>query len=138
MPAGKLRVLIVEDNEADVLLIEESLQEHGVQCESQVASDGEKAFTFLKHAAGEAAAIPHLVLLDLNLGTHHGTEVLAHIRSTPALAHIPVVVLTSSDSPLDREKVRELGASLYLRKPMDLIQYLEIGRDIANVLADVA
>lgn len=132
--SGTLRVLIAEDNEADVLLIKEALQEHGLDFRAEVASDGEKAFAFLRRAADDSAMGLDLVLLDLNLGTHHGTEILAHIRKTPGLANVPVIVLTSSDSPFDRQRVGELGANLYIRKPMDLTAFLAIGRDIARVV----
>ena len=131
---GKLRILIAEDNKADVLLIREALQEHGLDYEAEVASDGEQAFAFLQRV-GSSPEIPlHLVLLDLNLGTHHGTEVLAQIRKMPRLLRVPVVVLTSSDSPLDRQRVQTLGADLYIRKPLDLDAFLRIGGQIAEVL----
>ena len=134
VPTRKLCVLIAEDNQADVLLIQEALREHGLDYQAEVATDGEKAFTFLRRFDRDAGMLLDLVLLDLNLGTHHGTEILAYIRNTPGLFHLPVVVLTSSDSPLDRERVRILGGDLYLRKPIDLDEFLKIGGQIAQVL----
>ncbi len=130
----KLRFLIAEDNETDLLLIQEALREHGLDYEAEIANNGEKAFAFLQRVSGSPGMLLDLVLLDLNLRTHHGTEVLSHIRSTPGLVDIPVVVLTSSDSPLDRSRSRELGADLYLRKPMDLDAFLRIGGQIVEVL----
>lgn len=131
--AAKLRILIAEDNETDVILIKEALQQHGWEYQAEVASDGEEAFAFLQRFDRNSDVLD-LVLLDLNLGTHHGSEVLANIRTTPGLVNVPVVVLTSSDSPSDRESVRKLGANLYIRKPMDLDEFLQIGEQIAQVL----
>ena len=130
----KLRVLIAEDNTADVLLIQDALREHGVHHEAEVAYDGEEAFAFLERAGHDSDLVPDLVMLDLNLVTHHGTEVLEHIRNTPGLATIPVVVLTSSNSLSDRQKVKSLGADLYLRKPLDLVSFLALGEPIAELL----
>lgn len=132
--SSKLRVLIAEDNDADVYLIKKALREYGFNYQAEVARDGEEAFGFLEAAATFSNPALDLVLLDLNLRTHHGAEILAHIRSTPNLQHIPVVVLTSSDSPSDRERVQELGADLYIRKPMELAAFLQIGEQIAEVL----
>lgn len=131
---AKLQVLIVEDNEADVLLIQEALGEHGFGYQSEVASDGSEAFAFLERFDQTSGMRLDLVLLDLHLGTHHGSEVLARIRSSPSLVQVPVVVLTSSDSPSDRELMKKLGANLYIRKPMDLVEFLRIGDQIAQVL----
>jgi chemotaxis family two-component system response regulator Rcp1 len=130
----RLQILIAEDNNADVLLIKEALKEHGLEYRAEVASDGDQAFAFLHRLSAGSEMTPDLILLDLNLRTHHGTEILAKIRNMPELKQVPVVVLTSSDSPKDREQVKKLGANLYIRKPMDLAAFLRIGEQIAAVL----
>ena len=61
-----------------------------------------------------------LIILDLNLPRHDGTEILQRLRETAEFAHIPVVVLTSSDSPRDRLLANQFGAARYLRKPSNL------------------
>jgi two-component system, chemotaxis family, response regulator Rcp1 len=135
-PPGKLRVLIAEDNKADVLLIQEALLEHGLEHEAEIVSNGEQALAFLERMQLDPDPPLHLVLLDLNLGTHHGADVLARIRTTPGTSRVPVVVLTSSDSPSDRQRVQSLGADLYLRKPMDLDAFLGLGAPIAQMLSE--
>ena len=64
---------------------------------------------------------------------HDGIEILERLRESP-LAHIPVVVLTSSDSPRDRQMADRLGAARYLRKPSSLEQFLGLGAVFKDLL----
>jgi CheY-like chemotaxis protein len=92
-------ILLVEDDPGDVVLIRESFQDHKVANELTVVSDGVQALAFLRREGEYATARrPGLVLLDLNLPRMNGIEVLEQIKGDPALATIPVVVLTTSDS----------------------------------------
>src|SRR5271166_3921600 len=98
------RIFLAEDNPADVYLIEQALREHGVAFHLDVAEDGKQALAFLRgDASASDNARPALILLDLNLPQHDGTEILRAIRKNVWLSDVPVVVLTSSDSPKDRQ-----------------------------------
>jgi len=77
---------------------------------------------------------PDLFLLDLNLPRRPGDEILARIRQTSRCATVPVIVITSSDSPQDRARTRQLGASFYFRKPADLEKFMAIGGIIRKFL----
>jgi len=122
----------VEDNPADVYLIEEALRTHGVECDMKWLRDGEQALTWL---ADNGDACPDLVLLDLNLPRVDGKEVLARIRRTPRLSATRVAIMTSSDSPQDRREMADLGADCYIKKPPTLDEFLEVGNTIKNLLA---
>jgi two-component system, chemotaxis family, response regulator Rcp1 len=130
-----LRILLAEDNPADVYLIREALKEHGVDYPICVASDGRRVLELI--AKGEPVENEDLVMiiLDLNLPLHDGIEILRQLRGSSVLAGVPVVVLTSSDSPRDRIVASELGAACYLRKPSNLEQFLELGAVLKNLLA---
>ncbi len=133
---GKTReILLAEDNPADVYLIREALREHGVDYTMRVASDGREVMRLLssEHADLEAQSLG-LIILDLNLPRHDGIEILEHLRETTAFAHVPVVVLTSSDSPRDRLIATQLGAACYLRKPSGLDQFLSLGATFKELL----
>src|SRR5437899_2409612 len=108
------RILLAEDNPGDVLLFREALKTCSAPCELVVADDGHKALTMLKDIGN--GAIADLIILDVNLPKHGGDEVLQRIRSEPSLAGVPVIMLTSSASPLDKATARRLGASLYVEK----------------------
>lgn len=126
-----VRILLAEDNPADVFLIEEALREHQVTYELVLAEDGEEVLTKLLAADG----MPDLLLMDLNMPKRTGSEVLERMRREPACQNIPVIVLTSSDSPLDRAEALRLGATMFLRKPTGLDEFLEIGAIIKRTLA---
>ena len=127
---GAVKILLAEDNPADVYLIEEALREHQVPFEMMVAEDGEAAIAMI--VGGKVA--PDLVLLDLNMPKRSGGEVLTLLREQPHCRTLPVVVLTSSDSPSDRDEALRLGATSYIRKPTGLDDFLQIGAAIKQLL----
>jgi len=128
-------ILLAEDNPADVYLIREALREHGVDYTMRVASDGGEVLRIISSdQAGVEAQSLGLIILDLNLPRHDGLEILQCLRETTELAHIPVVVLTSSDSPRDRLIADQLGATCYLRKPSGLDQFLSLGATFKKLL----
>ena len=129
------KILLAEDNPADVYLIREALREHGVECPVRVAPDGREVLQILSAAnASSGTNGLGLIILDLNLPLHDGIEILQRLRDSSPLSHIPVVVLTSSDSPRDRIVASELGATCYLRKPSNLEQFLSLGAVFKNLL----
>ena len=134
-------ILLAEDNPADVYLLREALREHGVDCNMRVASDGKEVLRIIGHEStagtqGQPAEDyrADLIILDLNLPRHDGIEILERLRVSRTLAHVPVVVLTSSDSPRDRQMARQLGAAHYLRKPSSLQNFLDLGAVFKDLL----
>ena len=125
-----VQILLAEDNPADVYLIEEALREHQVPFEITVAEDGEAAIAMI--VAGKVR--PDLIMLDLNMPKRSGGEVLTSLRAQPHCRTLPVIVLTSSDSPTDREEALRLGATCYIRKPTSLDEFLNIGASIKELL----
>jgi CheY-like chemotaxis protein len=129
-------ILLVEDSEGDVFLVRRALEKHGLKHELIVARNGEDALRLLDQAEkGPAAGVPQMVLLDLNLPKVGGSQILSHIRRSQALAGTPVIVLTSSDSPADRDSVLALGANAYFRKSTDLQSFMELGNVVKQLLA---
>ena len=124
--ADVVRILLAEDNPADVYLIEEALREHGVTFQLAVAQDGEQAIAMVS----ESALNFDVVLLDLNMPKRDGSEVLVKLRGTST----PVIVLTSSDSPADKSEAMRLGAARYIRKPTGLDDFLAIGATIKEIV----
>jgi len=130
-----LRILLAEDNPGDVRLFLEALNSRNLQFDLSVVEDGQKALaTIASVAAGDPAKCPDLIVLDVNLPKHNGDEVLRKIRAEPKLRDIPVIMLTSSESPADQARAIDLGADLYIRKPSDLQELLEIARVIEDVV----
>jgi CheY-like chemotaxis protein len=122
-----IEILMVEDNEGDVILTREALKAAKVANHVSVARDGVEAMEFLRRSGQFASAPrPDLVLLDLNLPRRNGRQVLADMKSDPALRAIPVVVLTSSKAEEDVAKAYELQANCYIVKPVDLGNLIQI------------
>jgi two-component system, chemotaxis family, response regulator Rcp1 len=136
MTTREVHILLAEDNDGDVFLVRRALENQGLSCQLEVAHNGEEAMQLLQAAEdGPSADAPELILLDLNLPRIDGSEILARLRKTRTFSHTPVIVLTSSDSPKDRDLAMSLGANSYFRKPMDLRSFMQLGQVIENALA---
>lgn len=115
--------------------MEEAIARHAAGLQVLAVRSGEEAIRLVEAAdADEAVPCPALFLLDLNLPTKPGEEVLAHIRRSKRCGHLPVVVVTSSDSPEDREQALRLGANRYFRKPCDYDDFLHLGEIVKELL----
>lgn len=132
-------VLLVEDNPADVRLIEVALSSADAPVRFTVAPDGAAALRAL-HNDGEYADAPRpdLVLLDLNVPVISGREVLAALKGDDALRSIPVIVMTSSNAPADIDYCYQVGTNGYVNKPIDLDGYLRVVRSVADFWLSVA
>jgi two-component system, chemotaxis family, response regulator Rcp1 len=130
-----VEVLLADDNPSDVYLIREALREHSVDCSLRVVSDGKDALGVISDEMKKTfPGSLSLIILDLNLPRHDGIEILQKLRESARLDHVPVVVLTSSDSPRDRVLANELGATRYLRKPSNLEAFLGLGAVFKELL----
>ena len=121
-------ILLAEDNEADVYLAKLALRDHGLFDEVRVLGDGEEAFRFVDMLEAEPGG-PNviLMLLDLHLPKKDGLEVLRRLRAGRNGSRIPVVILTSSDSPYERAAVEGFDKVQFLKKPSSLDEYLGLG-----------
>lgn len=128
-----VRIVLVEDNPADVLLVEKALEARGIDCELIRYEDGEQAIRALTE---EDEGAPDLILLDLNLPRVEGFDVLKAIRGRPALVSVPVGILTSSETQADRHRVGLLGAERYIHKPHNLEEFLHtVGTAVEELLS---
>ena len=130
--AGRIRILIVEDDFGDVMLVREALNESNLDYELEHVADGEEAIEHLKTSAADSGATPDLVLLDLNLPKRDGWEVLEELRFNPATHDTPVVILTSSGSPADRLRASRSPHSIYVQKPESLGDFPAVGKRIED------
>ncbi|MEY4754511.1 MAG: hypothetical protein RJA44_2186 [Pseudomonadota bacterium] len=122
--AGPLQVLLIEDNRGDVLLLQEAIRATGSGHTLHHVADGEAALRFLSRSGEHECAIePDLILLDLNLPLLDGRQLLAVIKRHPQWCHIPVVVLSGSDSQIDQLATYKMHATGYVTKPADLDEF---------------
>jgi two-component system, chemotaxis family, response regulator Rcp1 len=123
-----MRILLVEDNKADALLIREALKQVDVSHPVELVTDGAQA---LERLRGDERR-PDLVLLDLNLPRVDGREVLTQVKGDPELRDIPVIVLTTSSSPPDIAFAYDRGANAFMRKPLGMDRLVEAARSIRD------
>ena len=128
----RIQILLAEDNTGDVVLIREAFKGLKRSHDLLVVQDGEKAIDLIDRIdQQESVPCPSLLLLDLNLPRRSGTEVLRRLRQSPKCGGIPVVILTSSDAPKDRESAEQFAVDCYFRKPSNLNEFMKI-REIVN------
>jgi two-component system response regulator len=116
-------VLLVEDDPGDQLIIHEAFAEHGLRTELTAVSDVDQALAWLRDPD---APRTDLILLDLGLPGGEGMRLLGTVKADAAFAHIPVVILTGSQSEADILRGYDLHASAYIIKPPDLAAFTEV------------
>jgi CheY-like chemotaxis protein len=133
-------ILLVEDDPGHAALIEKNLRRGGVINQIIRFDDGQKAVDFL-FKSGEYAddrnPAPLLVLLDLNLPVLDGCQVLQRIKSDERTRKIPVVMLTTTDSPQEIDRCYDLGCNIYVVKPVEYVQFSAAIRNLGLFLSIV-
>lgn len=126
-------ILLVEDSVVDAQLTLKAFERIQISCQLHIVKDGEAAIAFLKQQRQYARSPrPEIILLDLNLPKKNGCEVLATIKSDPALQAIPTIVLTTSEDELDISKAYQLHANCYLTKPGNFKQFAQLVKRIED------
>lgn len=127
MTGEPLHILLIEDNEDHAEIILRGLTNHRVANRVHHVPDGEAALDYLlqRHGFRDPASSPRpsLILLDLRLPKIDGLEVLKTIKQSARLQHIPVVVLTTSETEQDVARAYDYRANSYLVKPIDFIRF---------------
>ena len=130
------RILVIEDNVSDVFLLERALKKQNFSFELIHLLDGGQALAFIRRQGAYAdAAIPNLILVDLNLSKYTGEDILREIRNAGHLGGVPVCVWSSSRSRRDEALLKQLGVSQFITKPSGLDQFMDIGRILKDALA---
>ncbi len=126
-------IFLVEDNKADVRLIQEAFKNSSLPHEMLAVRDGIEAMAFLRRE-GEynTAPRPDLILLDLNLPRKDGREVLAEIKTDSKLKRIPVIVLTTSQNEDDIFHSYDLHVNCYITKSRNISQLFKILKRIED------
>jgi len=130
-----VRIILVEDDAGHARLIEKNLRRAGVSNEVKVFGDGQEAVDYLCGAGGGEG--PLLVLLDLNLPGLDGYQVLKRLKSDEEKRQIPVVMLTTTDSPEEVGRCYELGCNAYITKPVEYERFSEVIRNLGHFLSIV-
>jgi len=124
-PKTRPKILVIEDDSNDEALLMRQLKKADLDEHIQIIRDGRKALDLLSDADGELSA----VFLDLNLPSVSGLQILKAIRSNEHIHNLPVIVMTSSNSPEQLECCRRLGVSSYVQKPLTFSSFAKAFAD---------
>ncbi len=124
------RIVLVEDNPADVRLFQHALTEVGEPFLLEVLADGEAALKYVQEHCTPSERTPCLIVLDLHLPRYNGEAVLRAIHGEPALSNVRVAVLTTAASPEKEASVLALGVHAYRQKPSDLDDFIALAAEL--------
>jgi len=119
-------LVMVDDDAEDVYLIERAFCAEHEELVFNSVSSGDELFDYLNHSGQYSELsdqeVPSLILLDINIPRENGFDILQKIKADPQHKHLPVVMLTTSNSESDVQKAYALGANSYLCKSIDASQ----------------
>lgn len=123
-------ILLLEDERATAALISQLLAAERITNPVELVDTGAAALAYLSRVVGGEAPMPVLCVLDLSLPDMSGLDVLRHIRSTPALSRLTVIMLTGSGNDGDIETAYDLGIDAYLIKPAGVHGLPDVVREL--------
>jgi CheY-like chemotaxis protein len=127
-------IIMVEDDEGHARLIEKNIRRAGVYNELRTFTSGTAALEHLFSKEVRNAG-PFLVLLDLNLPDMNGVDILAKLKSDEKLKRAPVVVLTTTDDRREVQRCYDLGANVYITKPVEYESFSQAIRQLGLFLS---
>jgi CheY-like chemotaxis protein len=133
--SAQARVVLIEDNPADVLLVREAIRERGLAVELISYADVPEAIAGLGNPGNP---LPDAILMDLNLPRGEGMTIIKTLRASERLRDVPLAILTSSQSPRDLEQAQRLQVHWYIHKPSTLDEFLNTVGDAISTLLDSA
>jgi len=129
----RLRLVVIDDNQADLDLFNEAIRETAEPVLCLTAKSVKQGIDIIE---ASAAALPDIIILDLCMPGQDGRTLLRYIADHSELRRIPVVVLSSSNWHRDREECLALGASHYRVKPLDWASYIELIHFLRGIWSD--
>lgn len=120
--AKEVTIVMVEDDEGHARLIEKNVRRAGVNNEIVPFTNGNSALDFIlgSDRTGSSTQDRHLlILLDLNLPDMSGIDILEKVKSNAYAKRLPVVILTTTDDEREIQRCYDLGANVYITKPVD-------------------
>lgn len=130
-------IVMIEDDEGHARLIEKNIRRAGVNNPITAFVNGGDAVNYLFGEGQESIAQGKalLILLDLNLPDMSGTEILKRVKETPGLRCTPVIVLTTTDDKAEIQRCYDLGANVYITKPVNYDNFANAIRQLGLFFA---
>lgn len=135
--AHPVTILFAEDDDGHAMLVERNLKRAGVINGLIRVVDGQEALDFVRCEGKFSTRVPDgplVILLDINMPRVDGVEALSQIKSDPKTAHIPVIMLTTTDDPREVERCYRAGCNVYITKPVEYESFVEAIRRLGLFL----
>jgi len=131
-----VNIIMIEDDEGHARLIEKNIRRAGISNDLTHFLDGTTALDYLfEHDHGPRKNGPALVLLDLNLPDMSGIDILTRIKGDKHLRRTPVVILTTTDDKVEIDRCYDLGANVYITKPVNYESFADAIRQLGLFLS---
>ncbi|HEY0742015.1 MAG TPA: response regulator [Chryseosolibacter sp.] len=117
--SNDIRILVVDDDKEDHLILEEYFSESGIHENVKFVENGLRAIEYLE-GISEDAALPKLIVLDLNMPLLTGSQTLLQLKQNNRFKNIPVIIYSTSESDNEKRKCLSFGAIDYLVKPVTM------------------
>jgi len=138
MSIEQVYILLVEDNPADIELTKEAFLLSSLASNIAVIEDGAEVLPYLESKIEQGEQVPDLILLDINLPSLNGIEILTLIKNHAVLKNMPVLMLTSSLDEQDIIKSYDHYCNGYIPKPVDFQGLAEVAKKIEGFWFDIA
>lgn len=125
MSETPLSILHIDDDQVDKMVIERVIKRLNITNQLLHAPNGEDALQLLSGENGKTKPerLPNIILLDVNMPKMNGLEFLRALRADPALRHISVFIMTTSNDDADRAEAYRYNIAGYILKPVDITQF---------------
>lgn len=134
MLTNPLRILLVDDDKDNCFFFNEAISQLNINIDLLMVHDGEELMWQLNNSNKE---LPEIIFLDLNMPCKNGVECLTEIRQNIKLNKLPVVILSTTLNQSIINKLFDIGAQYYIRKPIDLILLIKaLNQAIKYILDD--
>lgn len=130
-------LIIIEDNEADILLTREALNEVGRPVKAEFFNNGQKVLDWIINSDYPAFIRPHFILLDINMPGIDGLELLKRIKAEPRVSSTPVIVFSNSNSHRDVTQSYLNGANSFVKKPLNYDDFVILLAQIIHYWTDI-
>lgn len=129
----KYKIIIVENDEDEQVFMKEGFDKTDHFNILALLQNGNDLFDWLHENPNQ---LPDLILSDLNMPGKNGYDVITEVKETPHIAHIPVIITSTSSTPSIIEKCLQMGAAYYMVKPETFVQYEPYVQQLYKVLVD--
>jgi CheY-like chemotaxis protein len=135
MPNKTLKILVVDDNPADIDLLSDALLQVAPAAEIDSSTSAHLALGLLQAACARGSGpVPNLVVLDMRMPLISGPDLLRGLQAQPDLAGMRIVMLSGQVEESDRERCRQLGVMEIWKKPTDYAGYLGLARQLVDLV----